>query len=325
VSQTAAEGETLVRAAIFYQIGCTSGSAGACNALGVVVEESDQFNVSSTQIVRLYQRACQLGSANGCFNLGVAFRAGAGIERSAAEALKYFRRACDHGMARGCQYIGVPGETENSDGETFEKALRTVMLLENACEDGAARACTRAGIFHREGHGGLNRDQSAAIEWFKRGCKEGDPGGCSQYAYHLQEGLGVDRDVSAAAKQFAVACEGGAASACTYLGALYAGGEVDVSEPHRRAAELFKMACEEDDLRACVRLGRMLQGGWQVSIETPSAQELFEQACDGGHASACDELDALGAEQNSSSGKSGEGDPQDEHLTTDRPPGASEK
>jgi TPR repeat protein len=109
------------------------------------------------------------------------------------------------------------------------------------------------------------------------------------------------------------------------LGALYASGEVDVSEPHRRAAELFKMACEDDDLRACVRLGRMLQGDWQVSIETPSARDLFERACDGGHAGACDELDALGADQNSSSGTSGESDPQGEHLTTDKPPGASGK
>lgn len=306
--KSAGERDGLLKAAVFYQIGCSSGSGGACNSLGVVIGESGQFEIEQGRVVRLYQRACELEDANGCFNLAAAFRAGEGVERSASEALKYFRRACDRGMNKACQFIGLPSDdsTESSD-EQFEEALRTVMLLENACDEGAGRACTRAGVFHREGRGGLTQDAEAAVRWFRKSCKRGDPSGCAQYAYHLQEGLGVSRDLEAAAGQFAVACQGGAATACTYLGALYASGDVEIDDPQRKAADLFKAACEEDDPRGCLRLARMLRGGWNVPIDTAGARSLLEKACEGGAETACSELEELESDEADKKGESGDG------------------
>jgi len=325
--KNAGEREHLLKAAVFYQIGCSSGSGGACNSLGVVIGESGQFEIEQGRVVRLYRRACELEDADGCFNLAAAFRAGEGVERSASEALKYFRRACDRGMNKACQFIGLPTEASGSSEEQFEEALRTVMLLENACDEGAGRACTRAGVFHREGRGGLTRDVEAAVRWFRKSCKQGDPSGCAQYAYHLQEGLGVGRDLEAAASQYAVACQGGAANACTYLGALYASGDVEIDDPERKAADLFKAACEADDPRGCLRLARMLRGGWNVPIDTAGARSLLNKACEGGVETACTELEDLngddaGDDGGGRDGRGGRGSSESpsEDMETDEPP-----
>jgi len=49
----------------------------------------------------------------------------------------------------------------------------------------------------------------------------------------------------------------------------------------------FEKGCKEGSARACDGLGELTKAGRGTKRDPARAKELFEQACNGGHAPAC--------------------------------------
>jgi uncharacterized protein len=142
------------------------------------------------------------------------------------------------------------------------------------CDANDAKACTDLGRLFASKQWNATNDAKAA-EFYGRACHVGDGGGCENLAEALVYGRGVPKDVAKGLALHERACQAHQVFSCSVIGAIYAAG-YGVPRDLSRARAHLERACEDGDSPSC-ELGSPLQ------------------ACAGGDASGCEELDALKA------------------------------
>ncbi len=129
---------------------CQSGTASACNALGVIYEYGRNTTPDPAIASGFYARACDRDYAPGCTNLAWLYSLGRGVPRDAQEAMLLFTRAfdqsrlaCRRGDGHGCLMAGellLQGKIETEDD------AEEVALFKAACDQGEPKGCEYASV-----------------------------------------------------------------------------------------------------------------------------------------------------------------------------------
>lgn len=288
-------------------LSCARGHVEACTALRWIVEEGPARG-------EVVAKACRLGDAESCFDLARGYQMGdtwLGIARDPASAATYAIAACKLGDEVGCRMplslVRLGALTASAEvreeymrlalcrhrkercelvlaefyaGETMARDLvdlpRANALLERACADGDAVACTKQAALVHRGRG-VAADRERGLALWQRACDGGDREGCFLLgrAYLVRD---ARYDASKAGAAFTTACGDDATCLAT------AGRILAIKRERGAAAEQLGRACELGSKRACIDRGRVLVLAKRRA--NPHIPEL-ERACDGKERTAC--------------------------------------
>jgi TPR repeat protein len=129
-------------------------------------------------------------------------------------------------------------------------------------------------------------------------CGPDDPQACNAAGVMFEFDDGTASDPSRALGFYSQACEGNYAQGCNNLAWLYLRGHgVPRDPPHAMllfmaAFDAARIACTRGDPSGCLLAGEMLYEGRGVPEDEAQAVAFFQQACAGGEAAACRQVDA---------------------------------
>jgi len=171
-------------------IGCQHGSAGACFALGLLLNEGRRIPRDLTEAGKDFARACDLdlaygcagllelvsqtgrnvfqpacekGDGESCFILASLAYAGRGVPQDYASAAALFRRSCDSGWWRGC---GGLAECYRAGRGTALDLAQAEVYFEKACRAGVAPSCYSVAALYRD-----ERNEALAQDRFRQACE----------------------------------------------------------------------------------------------------------------------------------------------------------
>lgn len=159
-------------------------------------------------------------------------------------------------------------------------SLGDVATCQEACDREGTAACLILATTYAEGHG-VAQDSARAIAVLERSCSVGYQTACGFLAAFLAQGnLGVPIDTARAEELALTACRAGRPSACEALSYLYfEKGDTGAKEC---ATRLLQASCDADLMSACSRLAATL-----TETDLDAASKLFEKACGKGYEPAC--------------------------------------
>jgi len=171
-------------------VACQHQSAGACVALGLVLNEGRVVPRDPSEAGKDFGAACDLGMRNACLSL-VAL-----VQKDGPDV---FRRSCDRGDGESCfilasLYFGGQGVLRDD--------ARAVTLFRQSCANGWWRGCGGLAECYRAGRG-TAADNLHAIEYFEKACRGGIAPSCFAVAT-MYRGM---REETLAQQRFRQACE----------------------------------------------------------------------------------------------------------------------
>ncbi len=195
-----------------------------------------------------FLQACDGGDAVGCLKLGDLSERRYPLPESAERIEALYQKACDGQVAEGCGNLGRMLLNRSTNTVVTIEAMRIIL---DACERGAASACTSAGMFNAD----MDRTDAGRLrklDLFSRGCIAGDVLGCLN-----KNQIGVDDskivDLATAHVVFDRMCRDSISRGCLYLAAVYKLGAA-APDSDQYAAEVYQQACEMNDPWSCNRL-----------------------------------------------------------------------
>jgi hypothetical protein len=161
---------------------------------------------------------------------------------------------------------------------------------QEACDGGDMKSCNDLGkrYDHRyvfPAPGGA-KDDTRAVDLYRKACDGGFMPGCSNLGVKYQGGKGVAKDETRAISLYQKACDGGDMEGCGNLGVAYMNG-YGVPKDSKRAVDLLQKACDGSFLTSCVSLASMYSAGSGVPKDTKRANDLLQKACQGGETVGC--------------------------------------
>jgi serine/threonine protein kinase len=139
------------------------------------------------------------------------------------------------------------------------------------------------------GSDGLQKDETKAVELYKRGSDAGDATAMFNLGICFRNGKGVARDDVGAANMFRRAARAGVPGAMVNLGICYATGS-GVNRNYIKAAELYQRAADADDSGGIYNLGVCYEKGTGVGKNYSKAVRLYESAASKGVVNALHSL-----------------------------------
>jgi len=171
-------------------------------------------------------------------------------------------------------------------GEGRWNACKTwVRILRVTCDDGNASNCVYGADLLEEGRV-VPRDAKAAGDDYGRGCDLGYTESCRRLVGFVAQG---GKDV------FFQSCFDGDGASCFILGSLYSAGYGVQADP-AHAFNLFQQSCQDGWSRGCGRLGQSYLVGQGTPVNPVLAIENLDKGCKGMNAASCFEAGSLYAE-----------------------------
>ena len=171
------------------------------------------------------------------------------------------------------------GGDERSDCTTGDDVCRV------DCERGSAPACFwRASALQNDA-----ARAGEAMQLFARSCELGHALGCTNHAAGLWVNGDAAESNACARRVFDKACAVKEPYACGMIGRMIITHAPDDAERARGRAYL-ESACEELSGPPCKMLANHLESGQLGAYDPQAIKTLLSRACDGGDASACDDL-----------------------------------
>lgn len=199
------------------------------------------------------------------------------ITEAAAAA---FQEACAGGDAEGC--AGLANAYYLGEGVSQDRAKATG-LYQQACDGGSGEGCYAVGDGYYFGFD-ADLDLAKAASQFQRSCDMGYPLGCRSLAGMYAKGEGVDQDGAKATSLYQRACDMGDSNGCESLGETE---NAAVGQAPAADAAASQDGCSNLDAQGCFDLAGNYSSGKGVTKDRAKAGELYQQACDGGHAQGC--------------------------------------
>ncbi|MGQ0672915.1 MAG: PDZ domain-containing protein [Hyphomicrobium sp.] len=160
------------------------------------------------------------------------------------------------------------------DGSAYLQALR-----KNG-EAGSVPAMNLLGRLYSKGVG-VARDESEAVNWYKRAAQAGDTTGMVQFGEALATGSGTIKDGQEAARWVRKAADAGNTRAHYIMGLMYLVGDVVPKDPLEALSSL-KKAAEQNHTPAMVALGSMFAGSGGLATDYLQAVQWYKRAADAG-------------------------------------------
>ena len=187
-------------------------------------------------------------------------------------------------------------EADRNAGEWYRKGV--VFLDLESLEQ--AYACFRHGIEISPNHPmlqfalgqafdagiGVEKDDSQAVEWYRKAAKQGLIGAMFLLAQKYEFGQGIQHDSEQAIRWYRIAAEGGLPEAQFALGEHYLYEEEEVPNHSEEAASWFRKAAEQGHSDAQLRLAGMYEEALGIPQDLGAAEYWLRKAAEQGNVQA---------------------------------------
>jgi TPR repeat protein len=180
--------------------------------------------------------------------------------------------------------LGLGNKSALDNDKSFDKKALDAGLLDLA-NAGNAWCQRMIGIYFDNGDGGLTKDPSEAVKWYRKAADQGYVDGQLRLAGCYFEGTGVEKDPVEAAKWFRKAADQGNAGAQSIIGSLFLEG-IGVEKDPAEAVKWCRKAADQGRAEAQAHLGDSYCNGTGVEKDPAEAVKWYRKAADQGHAGA---------------------------------------
>lgn len=243
----------------------TSGTAIAGvphNAATAPVTAAQQSpNASATTTAQATPQAAASASATPANLNQVASLAGtppaatAAAPEAAPTSLSDIIQAAERGDPAAENALGVE-YAEGADGLPRDET-KAVEWYRKAATQGYTKAETNLGDMYFFGRGGLDRNPLEALSWYLKAADQHWPDAQYRLGYMYESGTGTAKDLQRAVALYRSAAESGYPDAENLLGALYATGGDGLQQDDKQAVSWFRKAAEQGFAKAQKNLGDM--------------------------------------------------------------------
>jgi TPR repeat protein len=190
------------------------------------------------------RRKADAGHAGAMYQLGVRYANGrGGLAKDDAQALDWYRKAAEAGHADALHYLQLREEVE---------------ALRRKAEAGDANGMTNLGVMYQNGQGGLAKDETQAVIWYRKAAEAGNTNGMTNLGFMYQNGQGgLEKDDTQAVIWYRKAAEAGNAIGMSNLGSMYQNGEGGLAKDDAQAVIWYRKAAEAGSELAKSNLRRM--------------------------------------------------------------------
>jgi TPR repeat protein len=154
--------------------------------------------------------------------------------------------------------------------------------LENHALNGNADAQNMVGLIYVYGYGGINRDTTKGMEWYRKATEQGHARAQFHFGVLYDFGQGVERNYTEAAKWYLKAAKQGDADAQNNLGFLYREGQ-GVEQNRAKAVKWFRKSAEQGSPRAQYQLGFHYEKGLGIHQDVAEAVKWYRKSAEQGY------------------------------------------
>ena len=260
------------------QAACQRGDFAACVRTGNAYEDGAGVQANPATAATWYRRACDGKDGDGCGRLGWLIFTGKGAPRNFEEGYALIEKGCDDLKSGEACYIASVVNYA-SDAEEL-RALGARKLMES-CGNGYVEGCYEMSLNWLEGKNGFERDVVAGVVIMEEeACKKGHARACAVAGYEWEWNKELANDATRAVQLYRQACDAAAQLGCVYLGVAYGNGAGGLARDPARAAQLYTRACDGDVGGACSLLADAYRQGSGVARDASKADSLARKGCE---------------------------------------------
>jgi len=192
--------------------------------------------------------------------------------------------AANRGDPAAQNQLGVK-YAQGEDGLTRDDT-KALEWYRKAANQGLPKAQTNLGDMYFFGRGGLTQSYLDALSWYLKASQQDWPDAQYRLGYMYEKGLGTDKDPAKALQLYRSAAEHGYAEAQNLLGILYATGTGGVTQDDKQAVDWYQKAADQNFAKAEKNLGDMYFFGRGVDRDYKQAMTWYGKASDQNFADA---------------------------------------
>jgi serine/threonine protein kinase/TPR repeat protein len=177
----------------WFELAAAKGSAPAMVEAGLMYSNRRQPG-DDHKALEYFLQAANTGDRIGKYLAGECYYYGKGVQADVDKALVFLEEAAALGEPRAMDLLG----THFRKIGRFDQSRK---YYEEAAAAGYALSLSNLGVLYMNGEG-VARSPEIAANLFRQGAEKGDPNGMFFYAGCLEEGLGVQKDFKAAVEWF---------------------------------------------------------------------------------------------------------------------------
>jgi len=200
------------------------------------------------------------------------------IPGSAPTSLADIIPAADRGDPAAQNALGLKYAT-GADGLPRDET-KAVEWYRKAASQGYPAAETNLGDMYLFGRGGLDKNPLDALSWYLKAAQQQWPDAQYRLAYMYEVGLGTAKDAQRAVELYRSAADAGYPDAENVLGVLYATGGDGLPKNDPQAVEWYRKAADQGFAKAEKNLGDMYFFGHGVDRDYAQAMEWYKKAAD---------------------------------------------
>jgi eukaryotic-like serine/threonine-protein kinase len=157
---------------------------------------------------------------------------------------------------------------------------KAVEWYRKAALQGYPGAETNLGDMYLFGRGGLDKNPLEALSWYLKAAQQQWPDAQYRLAYMYEAGLGTAKDPQRAVELYRSAANAGYPDAENTLGVLYATGGDGLTKDDKQAIEWYRKAADQGFAKAEKNLGDMYYYGRGVDRDYQQALDWYKKAAD---------------------------------------------
>ena len=186
--------------------------------------------------------------------------------------------AANRGEAAAQNALGVK-YASGEDGLPRDDT-KAVEWYRKAAQQGFAKAQANLGDMYLSGRGGLDKDYTQALSWYLKAAQQDFPDAQYRLGYMYEKGFGTDKDVQRAVKLYRAAASAGYPDAENLLGILFATAGDGVPQDDDEAVVWYRKAADQGFAKAQKNLGDMYFFGRGVDKDYQQAMAWYNKAAD---------------------------------------------
>ena len=214
----------------------------------------------ANDIDAIYQVACCYGS-------------GTDVEQDDETAFQWFMKGAGLGDLRAKQKVGWAYYSGSGVEQDYRQALQ---WLSEPAEQGDVLAQDLLGWIYQSGGDGVEKNEKAAFEWFRKAADNGYANSCRMVASAYEEGSGTEKSLEQAFYYYLKGAEDGDDGCQCEAGRMYLNGE-GVAKNDSEAERLLRASAAQGYAQAMNYLCHMFLGASGHAVDLEMFNQYYEQ------------------------------------------------
>jgi TPR repeat protein len=187
----------------------------------------------------------------------------------------------------------IPSTTSRTLPSLDNAAASLLNRVRDAALTGDADAMNRLGLMYLNGEGGLNKDETSAVQWFMRAAEAGSAIAMNNLgAMYVSGRGGLVANDEEGVRWYRKAAEAGCGPAMTNLAASYYEGRAN-HQDYAEAMKWYRKAESVGEVRAMTDMGYLYENGKGVIQDYAEAMKWYLKAAEAGDARAINGVGCL--------------------------------